>query len=166
MTNIRSALSELARCAQDRGVILVLQNHAPVIRGHRDVYHLIEQVGSPALKACIDLPADTDVATDPAGALALGRKVGRTMVHAHYFGQFKRGATGDVELDFDPPFAYPAYVRGLVEAGYRGYMNWEFCRPAVRDGRPAGVDFVHEQTGLALAYMQRLRAEATSPRGS
>ncbi len=156
MTNIRRALSELARCAQDRGVLLVLQNHAPVIKGHRDVYHLIEQVGSPALKACIDLPADTDVATDPAGALALGRKVGRTMVHAHYFGQFKRGAPGEAELDFDPPFAYPAYVRGLGE----------FCRPAVRDGRPAGVDFVHEQTGLALAYMQRLRAEATSPRGS
>jgi hypothetical protein len=41
-------------------------------------------------------------------------------------------------------------------------MNWEFCRPAVRNGQPAGIDFVHEQTELALAYMRRLRAEATS----
>jgi len=166
MRNIRTALGELARFAQDQGVILVLQNHAPVIKGHRDVYDLIEQVGSPALKACIDLPADTDVATDPAGALSLGRKVGRTMVHAHYFGQFKRGAHEEVELDFDPPFAYPAYVQGLVEAGYAGYMNWEFCRPAVRNGQPAGIDFVHEQTELALSYMRRLRAEAARSAGS
>jgi sugar phosphate isomerase/epimerase len=137
MRNIRTALGELARFAQDQGVILVLQNHAPVIKGHRDVYDLIEQVGSPALKACIDLPADTDVATDPAGALSLGRKVGGTMVHAHYFGQFKRGAHDEVELDFDPPFAYPAYVQGLVEAGYAGYMNWEFL-PACGTGRPTG----------------------------
>jgi hypothetical protein len=84
------------------------------------VYHLIERVGSPALKACIDLPADTDVASDPAGALALGRKVELNMVHAHYFGQFRRSAQGEVELDFDPPFASPAYVQGLVEAGYAG----------------------------------------------
>ena len=70
-----------------------------------------------------------------------------------------------MELDFDPPFAYPAYVQGLIEAGYAGYMNWEFCRPALRNGQPAGIDFVHEQTELALAYMRRLRAEATRSAG-
>jgi hypothetical protein len=32
----------------------------------------------------------------------------------------------------------------------------------VRNGQPAGIDFVHEQTELALAYMRRLRAEATA----
>jgi sugar phosphate isomerase/epimerase len=159
-SNVRTALQELSAYAEDQGVTIALQNHGPVIEGHEDVYDLIEQVGSPALKACIDLPADKAVATDPEGARALGRKVGGTMVHAHYFGQFKHGAASHVELDFDPPFAYPAYVHGLVEAGYMGYMNWEFCRPAVRNGEPAGIEFVDEQTELALAYMKGLRAAA------
>jgi hypothetical protein len=42
-------------------------------------------------------------------------------------------------------------------------MNWEFCRPAVRNRQPAGIDFVHERTELALSYMRRLRAEVASP---
>jgi hypothetical protein len=30
----------------------------------------------------------------------------------------------------------------------------------MRAGKPAGIDYVHEQTRLALEYMTRLRADA------
>ncbi len=155
--NILTALRELARFAQDQGVLLVLQNHAPVIKGHRDVYDLIEQVGSPALKACIDLPADQDVATDPAGALALGRKVGRTMVHAHYFGQFKRGA--------HDALLRPVQTRRARGGGARFRPALRLPGLRARTGR-GGVRGLHElgvlppRAAQRAARRHRLRARA------
>ena len=56
--------------------------------------------------------------------------------------------------------AYPAYVAALLASSYDGYIDWEFCHPAIQDGKPAGIDYVHEQTRLALEYMKNLRAAA------
>jgi sugar phosphate isomerase/epimerase len=90
-------------------------------------------------------------------------------VHSHMNGEFARGADGRVELVaggyFDKQFwgrkvAYPAYVEGLVESGYTGYVNWEFCHPAMENGKPAGIDYVHQQTQLAQEYLAGLRAAA------
>jgi len=55
--------------------------------------------------------------------------------------------------------AYPAYVAALMASGYEGYIDWEFCHPAMENGKPAGIDYVHTQTRLALEYMRGLRAE-------
>jgi len=38
--------------------------------------------------------------------------------------------------------AYPAYVDALVSNGYQGYMDWEFCHPALENGKPAGIEYV------------------------
>ena len=90
-------------------------------------------------------------------------------VHSHCNGEFARGADGTVELVasgyFDQRFwerriAYPAYVKALVKAGYDGYINWEFCHPAKTVGQFAGIDYVHDQTAMAIEYLQGLRAEA------
>ncbi len=56
--------------------------------------------------------------------------------------------------------AYPAYVRALVVSGYEGYINWEFCHPAREHGEPAGIDYVHRQTELAVEYLKSLRSTA------
>jgi sugar phosphate isomerase/epimerase len=56
--------------------------------------------------------------------------------------------------------AYPAYIDALVASGYSGYMDWEYCHPALENGQPAGIDYVHHQTRLALEYLRGLRAEA------
>ena len=56
--------------------------------------------------------------------------------------------------------AYPAYVDALVANGYRGYMNWEFCHPGWQNGKPIGIDYVHNQTEMAFEYLSGLRAGA------
>jgi hypothetical protein len=56
--------------------------------------------------------------------------------------------------------AYPAYVDELVSSGYRGYIDWEYCHPAKENGKPAGIDYVHNQTRLAFEYLSALRAAA------
>jgi hypothetical protein len=56
--------------------------------------------------------------------------------------------------------AYPAYVDALVASGYQGYMDWEFCHPGLENGRPVGIEYVHNQTQMAFEYLSALRAAA------
>jgi sugar phosphate isomerase/epimerase len=56
--------------------------------------------------------------------------------------------------------AYPAYVEALVSSGYQGYVDWEFCHPGLESGRPAGIEYIHNQTRMAFEYLSALRAAA------
>ena len=162
-----AALRELAACAGDHGVALALQNHGPdIVRRYEDVLALIDEVGSPALKACLDISIEPDPVS-PEHAWEMARAAGALQVHSHFNGEFTRDAAGEVHLAgggyFDDGFwgrqvAYPAYVEALLAEGYRGAMNWEYCHPATQGGGPAGIDYVHAQTQMALEYMKTLRA--------
>jgi sugar phosphate isomerase/epimerase len=162
-------LRELARFAEDHGVVLAMQNHGPdVVNSYRDVLALIRDVASPVLKGCMDINIEAQ-AESAEHALKMVEESGDLQVHSHLNGEFRRTDEGMVELVaggyFDDKFwgrqvAYPAYVDALVSADYEGYIDWEFCHPAMQAGEPAGIDYVHEQTAMALEYMQNLRAEA------
>ncbi len=163
------AVRELARMAEDLGVTLAMQNHGPdIVNRYQDVLSLIGEVGSPAFKACMDINIEPE-ADSPAHARAMAMETGPLQVHSHCNGEFARMPGGDVQLVaggyFDQDFwgrqvAYPAYVDALVASGYQGYINWEFCHPALENGAPAGIDYVHNQTRLALEYLRALRAAA------
>jgi sugar phosphate isomerase/epimerase len=164
-----AALRELAAFAEDQGVLLALQNHGPdIVNGHEDVLALVDEVQSPAFKACLDISIEPDPVT-PARAWDMARAAGPRQVHSHFNGEFRRDATGDVRLAgggyFDQDFwgrevAYPAYVEALLAQGYDGFMNWEYCHPAMCNGAPADIDYVHEQTRMAVEYMKGLRESA------
>jgi sugar phosphate isomerase/epimerase len=162
------SLRELSRVAEDSGIVLAMQNHGPdIVNRYQDVLSLIEEVGSPALKACMDIAIEPE--PESAGhAREMAQAAGRLQVHSHFNGEFARRADGVVELVaggyFDAGFrgrhvAYPAYVSALAAMGYEGYMNWEFCHPARENGRPADIQYVHNQTRMALEYMSALRSE-------
>jgi sugar phosphate isomerase/epimerase len=163
------SLRELCKVAEDHGVVLAMQNHGPdVVTRYQDVLDLIGEVGSSALKACMDINIEPEAESEE-HAVEMARASGALQVHSHCNGEFARRADGSVELVaggyFDARFwgrkvAYPAYVRALMEAGYDGYIDWEFCHPARRNGSPAGIDYVHEQTRMALEYLRGLRASS------
>jgi len=168
------SLRELSRVAQDCGIVLALQNHGPdVVNNFHEVLALIHEVGSPALKACMDI----NIEEFPESADHASRVVaasGTLLVHSHANGEFRRGPDGTVELAgagyWDASFwgrkvAYPAYVEALVASGYEGYLDWEFCHPASENGRPAGIDYVHRQTALAHEYLLQLRSAALAKTG-
>jgi len=164
---VLASLQELSRVAEDCGITLALQNHGPdVVHSFRDVLSLIEEVGSPAFKACMDLCNEEKPGIESAlYAKDMVKVTGDLMVHSHFNGEFERKPDGEIGLTYDEFFgdrkpSYPAYVEALVESGYKGFMNWEFCHPAKENGEPAGIDYVHNQTRLALEYMKTLRDEA------
>lgn len=163
------SMRELCGVAEDHGIILAMQNHGPdIVNRYQDVLALIEEVGSPVFKACMDINIEPEAdSSEHARQMAdVSRSV---QVHSHMNGEFARRADGSVELVgggyFDKNFwgrqvAYPAYVDALVANGYQGYMNWEFCHPGLQNGKPVGIDYVHNQTQMAFEYLSGLRAEA------
>ncbi len=164
------ALKELAKVAEDSGVLLALQNHEPVIRNYKDVLAIIREVGSPALKACMDIPIEGKNAASGDWARQMVSDTGALQVHSHFGGEWKREASGRVVLGWERQIAYADYVNALVRAGFNGFMDWEYCHPAMADwetrkpgtsdGPVAGIDHVHAQTRLALEFMKDLRARA------
>jgi sugar phosphate isomerase/epimerase len=163
------AMRELSKVAEDSGVVLAMQNHGPdVVNRCEDVLSLIAEVGSPAFKACMDINIEPD-AESADRAREIATLSGGLQVHSHMNGEFERRPDGMVRLSaggyFDRAFwgrkiAYPAYVEALVVSGYQGYVNWEFCHPAMENGQPAGIDYVHRQTAMAFQYLSALRAAA------
>jgi sugar phosphate isomerase/epimerase len=163
------SMRELCKVAEDSGIVLAMQNHGPdVVNRYQDVLALIEEVGSPAFKACMDINIEPE-ADSPAHAREMAKASGALQVHSHVNGEFARAADSTVELVgggyFDAKFwgrrvAYPAYADALVASGYLGYMNWEFCHPALQNGKPVGIDYIHNQTQMAFEYLSGLRAAA------
>jgi sugar phosphate isomerase/epimerase len=162
-------MRELCRVAEDHGIVLAMQNHGPdVVNRFQDVLSLIEEVGSPSFKACMDINIEPE-ADSPEHAHEMVKGSGALQVHSHMNGEFAKRSDGSVELVgggyFDEHFwgravAYPAYVDALVASGYQGYMDWEFCHPGLENGKPVGIDYVHKQTELAFEYISALRASA------
>jgi sugar phosphate isomerase/epimerase len=159
--NVRDSLKELSQCAEDYGVILALQNHKPIVRNYKDVLKMIDEVASPAFKACMDLPCEGDNQTSDKWAREMVLQSKAVMVHSHFGHEFQRLGNGKIRLSGGLPHtAYPAFVDTLVECGYDGFLNFEFCHAAMENGKRASIDYVHNQARLAQEYMKGLRADA------
>ncbi len=153
----RSCFSDAARIAESEGVVVALQNHAPVIRHYKDVLDMVAEVDSPAFKACQDVPIEPR--QDDAWVWQMARDTGKLQVHSHFGGEFERGPDGKVRqrsLRFGQPETnYPTYIKAMKEIGYDGYFCFEFCHPAVNaHNQPLGREFVDEQAGLALEFLK------------
>lgn len=167
-------LVELTKVAEDHGIHLVLQNHGPdIVNSYQDVLALIQDIGSPAFKASMDINIEAEAESDELAKKMVAAS-GDLLVHSHFNAEFGRRPDGSVELIgggywddhfWDRKVAYPAYVNALVASGYDGYIDWEYCHPALENGKPAGIDYVHNQTDLALEYMKELRANAEQANG-
>jgi sugar phosphate isomerase/epimerase len=164
-----AAIRELAQVAGDHGITLAVQNHGPdIVNNYKDTLALIRDVGSPHFKACMDINIEDEPESEER-AREMVKASGKLQVHSHVNGEFVRDAQGRVVLAgagyFDQKFwgrkvAYPAYFDALAAAGYEGFLDWEFCHPAMENGKFAGIEYVHNQTRLALEYMKALRADA------
>jgi len=160
--HMRDCMAEAAKIAGDHGVVLALQNHAPLVSTWRDCYKVIKAVDSPHLKICFDLPPIEDNVENITTAI---NTIGNIDVLFHYNGEFERLPNG--KLHVIPSFGYPSIfnyghlINELARIGYNGYLNWEFCHNAIeKDGKPGTLKMVDEQTKLALEYMRGLVADA------
>ena len=156
---VKDCLKEAAAFGEEFGVVMTLQNHAPLIRHWKDTYDLVKEVNSPWLKVCLDLPLMTSF--DPEFVRQAVMTVGSLQAHSHYGGEFMRGPDGHVQvLPFywgNPVPDYGYFVQLMREIGYDGYFCYELCHPVLNDAHePQGLSYVDRQVQLAHEFMSRL----------
>lgn len=158
---VKEGLVEAAKMGEENGVVMALQNHAPLIRHWKDTYDLVREVNSPWLKICLDLPIfekqDKEYIADAV------RTVGKLQVHSHYGGEYYRDEKKVIrqkmiDTRFGQPLPdYAHYLSLMNEIGYNGYFTFELCHPVLNeDHTPGGIEYVHEQVALAREFMTNI----------
>ena len=152
----REGMAECARYAEDAGVVLALQNHAPVIRDYRDVLRMVKEVNSPSLKVSLDAPIMAD--KSPENIRRAAKAVGNLQVLSHFGGEYDRDRNGKVE----GAAFYKPFIRAMHEIGYSGYLSYELCHPLPKvRGRTVGVEYAEKNARLAAEFMRGLITEVT-----
>ena len=156
---VKECLIECCRYAEEYGVTLALQNHAPIVCTWMDMVNMIDEVDSPWLKACFDFNRENDDLGEIKNGWA---RVGKTSVHNHFNGEFRRlpdgsvGAREDVyfgERHFNLKYMKEFYLE-MIKTGYDGYVAYEFCHIPLLKSVVQGVDYVDGQCKLALEYVR------------
>ena len=155
---VRDTLKEACKIAEDEGILLALQNHAPIIMNHNQMMEFVHEVDSPALKVSLDSPL-MHTHTEEFYREAV-RACEGLMVHTHYGGRFERLADGRVVRASLPGGSYPAddwtFLKVAKEAGFRGHIGYELCSPVLTGHRHEGLDYALLQAELAAAYMRQV----------
>lgn len=158
---VKNCLKEAAAMGEEFGVVMALQNHAPLIRTWKDTYDLVKEVNSPWLKICLDLPIFDNLNKEYVANAV--RTVGNLQVHSHFGGEYFRDSAGVIKpkvLDYYSGGMLPDYTHymGLMnEIEYSGYFTFELCHLVLNDDHTqAGIEFVHEQVKLAREYMSNI----------
>lgn len=166
-------IREVAGWAADMGITLALQNHAPVTApGYEDTLQMVQEIDRRNVQICLDAPLFYE-RQDDAYVREAVRECREHLIYTHYGAwNFTEGSNGEPVQgpapSFGGPINYEAFVAGLHEIGYTGYLSSEYCVAVVKNHQIAGVDIVDHANALALQYMKDivarvLRADRGAP---
>ncbi|MEN6479913.1 MAG: sugar phosphate isomerase/epimerase family protein, partial [Anaerolineales bacterium] len=154
---VRDCLAEAAGFAQEFGVTVALQNHHPLVRHWKDMVDLVEEVDSPYLKCVLDVPMLTS--QDDAFVREAALTVGNRQAISHFGGEFRRDEQGKAYCKpvnwGGEPINYPVFVKAMKDIGYTGFIDFEYCHPALNEKHQRmGIDWVETNAQLALEFMR------------
>lgn len=154
-------IREAAEWAEDLGITLALQNHAPVLRpGYEDALDMMREIDRPNVKLCIDVPLFDGRQEDDFVRRAV-EECGDDLILSHFGSwNFSADDQGRPVQDIAPNIAvrvnYEAFIASLWDIGYDGYLIAEYCLPCLRQHRLAGIDAIDEATRLSLEYVKEV----------
>lgn len=152
----REGMMECAHYAEEAGVILALQNHAPVIRDYQDVLRMVNEVNSPNLKVSLDAPIMAD--KSPENIQKAAKAVGDLQVLSHFGGEYERGPDGKVKGEK----FYTPFIQAMHDIGYSGYLSYELCHSLpIVNGQTVGIEYAEKNAQLAAEFMKGLVTEVT-----
>mgnify|MGYP003576207230 FL=1 len=162
-----NGIREVASWAEDMGITLLLQNHAPVLRpGYEDALAMMQEIERKNVKLCIDVPLFSERQTTEYVREAV-KNCGENLLYTHY-GAWNFTETGDGEVVQEPAphhggkINYETFVEALYQHGYNGYLTSEYCLPLIKNHKIAGIEEVDKATVLAMRYMKKLIASLSS----
>ena len=162
-----AGIREVADIAEDMGITLLLQNHAPVLNpGYEDPLTMMREIERKNVKLCLDVPLFADRQSDEYVRKAV-EQCGKEILYTHY-GAWNFSENGAGEVIQDPaPFHggkinYDVFIEALHQQGYNGYLVSEYCLPLIRNHQIAGIEEVDKATILGMRYMKNLVDRVTS----
>lgn len=156
----------VARYAEDYGVVLALQNHPPIVRNSADCLTMAEEVNSPYFRLSFDISGERAwQQTD--WILQQAHVIGDRWAHSHFAGDFRRNEEGVVErvplgrvlspTEGVMSWNFDAWVRGMFEVGYKGYVSYEACTPTyLPNGELVSIETIDDRVQLARDFMLQL----------
>jgi sugar phosphate isomerase/epimerase len=153
----RDGLAECTQYAREAGIILALQNHAPVIEDYPDVLKMVKEINSPNLKVSLDVWALPD--KSPGAIQKAARAVGDLQVLSHFGDDiYDRDSDGRVKgADY-----YPLFIKAMHDIGYSGYLGYELCHPLpVVNGQTVGIEYAEKKAEEALEFMKGLISDVS-----
>jgi sugar phosphate isomerase/epimerase len=155
-----SGIREVAALAADRGITLLLQNHAPVLNpGYEDTLTMMKEIDRKNVKLCIDVPLFSDRQRSDYVREAV-EKCGDNLLYTHYGAWNFSEKDGEIIQDPAPTHGgkinYETFIEALHQHGYAGYLVSEYCLPLIRNHKIAGIDEVDKATKMGLRYMKQL----------
>lgn len=159
-------IREVAKWAEDLGITLLLQNHAPVLRpGYEDTLAMMNEVDRKNVKLCLDVPLFSERQSDEYVRDAV-TKCGKNILHTHY-GAWNLAEDEEGEVIQEPAphhggkINYEVFLEELHRHSYEGYLTSEYCLPMIRNHTIVGVEEIDKATLLGLRYMKKLVDKAT-----
>ncbi len=158
-------IRQVADWADDMGITLLLQNHAPVLTpGYEDTLAMLNELDRKNIELCLDVPLFFDRQKTEYVEEAI-RQCGSHIQYTHYGAwNFREGADGQIEQEPAPTHGgiinYEAFIRGLQSIDYQGYLVSEYCLPMIRNHKIAGVEEIDRATKMAMVYMKGLLAKS------
>src|SRR5688500_5630228 len=154
-------IREVADWADDMGITLVLQNHAPVLTpGYEDVLAMTREIDRKNVKICLDVPLFYDRQSDDYISEAVAQCIDNLSYTNYGAWNFSENAKGEVVQDPAPSFGgkinYEAFIQALRKIKYDGYLVSEYCLPVLKNHSIAGIEEVDRGNRLALKYIKRI----------
>lgn len=158
-------IKECAKWAEEYGIIVAIQNHAPVVRtGYEDVLQMVSEIGEDNVKLCLDVPLfhrqDDEYVKEAV------QKCKDLIVLSHYssidFDETPMGGIVQkphVYIPGEPLINYRAFFKELNKIGYDGFLTSEECSPVLENHKYQGIEVVDRHVKAALKHMKQLRAQ-------
>jgi sugar phosphate isomerase/epimerase len=141
---VREALTEVAKYAEDKGVTLALQTHPEITGNNDETLTMLEEVGVDSLKVGLDLPLFESY--DPKDVREIVLKMKGRMVYSHTIALAGSKTVGGAPYGWEEvtpgtthdPLPWETFLAACKEIGYDGLLSHEQCSPIVMKGHVLG----------------------------
>ncbi|MDD5367957.1 MAG: sugar phosphate isomerase/epimerase [Anaerolineaceae bacterium] len=145
---VRIALTEVAKYAQDKGITLALQTHPEITGNNDETLEMLAEVGVESLQVGVDLPLME--AYDPGSVRKTVLKMGKHMVYSHTISLASNLTIGGAPYGWEEvtpgterdPLPWKTFIEACKEIDYQGLFSHEQCSPILVKG--------HQLGGLAI----------------
>jgi len=142
---VREALTEVAKYAEDRGVTLALQTHPEITGNNDDTLEMLDEVGVRSLKVGLDLPLFESYEADDVTEIV--HKMSDLMVYSHTISLASFKTVGGAPYGWEEctpgseedPLPWETFFLACKDIGYSGLFSHEQCSPIIVEGHQLGT---------------------------